>query len=361
MPSYPPMYDPSAIQMQPDLSLLGNRAPPQAPTFGQNLRGLANNPDLALALLANSGYSPQRRTFGEILGNSALQAQGMQQQRQDDAFKRQYMQAQMAAMQAKPEGTAKIQEYQFAKSNGYKGSYEDWVKQSGQTSRPSNVQEWEYFKQLNPDEQRRYLELRRNPNFRVADVMGAPTVVMGTPGGGIQTSSLSSPQQEIDTAAARKGAEAEAGAVGTAKGNITGGIATKGSNATNVLSMTQEARNLLKDSTGSMAGAGVDMLAGSVGISTKGAKAGARLKVLQAGLMLNQPRMEGPQSDNDTLLYKQAAAQVGDTTVPVETRAAALDTIDFFQKKYQERASTVSKPRPRSNASPNVINWEDLK
>jgi hypothetical protein len=66
------------------------------------LRGLLSNPDLAMALLANSGYSPHKRGFGEILGTSALQARQMGQQREDDAFKRKYMEAQMGAMGGKP-------------------------------------------------------------------------------------------------------------------------------------------------------------------------------------------------------------------------------------------------------------------
>jgi hypothetical protein len=69
---------------------------------GNQVRGLIGNQDLALALLANSGYSPQKRSFGEIVGTSMLQANQMKQGREDDAFKRQYMQAQMQAMGGRP-------------------------------------------------------------------------------------------------------------------------------------------------------------------------------------------------------------------------------------------------------------------
>src|ERR1700741_2423335 len=72
--------DPQTLQpMQVDAGLLGNNAPQQG--FGQQLLGagkqLLGNQDLALALLANSGYSPQKRSFGEIFGTSALQAKQM--------------------------------------------------------------------------------------------------------------------------------------------------------------------------------------------------------------------------------------------------------------------------------------------
>lgn len=76
--------------------------PQQPPRGGMGamagLRGLLGNPDLAMALLANSGYSPQKRGFGEILGTSMQQAQAAGSQRQDDEFKRKYMEAQMAAL-----------------------------------------------------------------------------------------------------------------------------------------------------------------------------------------------------------------------------------------------------------------------
>jgi hypothetical protein len=68
--------------------------------MGQAFKGF-NNPDLAMALLANSGYGP-KRSFGEIMGTSMMQAQQMQGQRADDAFKRKYMEAQMQAMGGKP-------------------------------------------------------------------------------------------------------------------------------------------------------------------------------------------------------------------------------------------------------------------
>jgi hypothetical protein len=99
---YPIPLDPNT--MQPYQGSM-NTGMSQQPNFrwqsilGNNTKGFMNNPDLAMALLANSGYSPQKRSFGEILGTSMLQANQMKQGRDDDAFKRQYMQAQMAAMQ----------------------------------------------------------------------------------------------------------------------------------------------------------------------------------------------------------------------------------------------------------------------
>lgn len=95
---------------------------PDDPTFLQKLAagggklqqalapfGGAGN--LGLALLANSGYSTTPRSFGQILGGSALQAQqaAVQQQqlaaeKQMDEIRKRYMEAQIQAMQGKSEG-----------------------------------------------------------------------------------------------------------------------------------------------------------------------------------------------------------------------------------------------------------------
>jgi hypothetical protein len=106
-------YDPMAM-------IFGNRGPswlPQGqrsnpfPTGGgplgnqqqPGIMGILGRPetqDLALSLLANSGYSPNKRSFGEILGTSALQAKQMGAQRADAGLDREYKMAQIQAMGA---------------------------------------------------------------------------------------------------------------------------------------------------------------------------------------------------------------------------------------------------------------------
>lgn len=318
----------------------GGGVPAPAPAQQTGWRGLLGDRDLALALLANSGPSMQPRSFGQILGQSALQADQAKQGRTDDEFKRQYMQAQMAAMGNKQNAQpSSVQEYEYAKQNGYKGTFQEWTTAGGQTSRPSSVQEWEFFSKLNGDEQKRYLEMKRNPNWKVGDVNQIPTVIQGTPGGGVQTTPLSTLPQVAGAAETVKQAEGRGGAVGKTQGDITGGILTKGSNAKSVLGMIDEADKIIDKATGSTGGAIIDKAAATVGESTEGAKAIAKLKVLQAGLMLNMPRMEGPQSDRDVQLYREAAASLGEDKVPREIKKAALQTIRSLQQKYIDRAA----------------------
>jgi hypothetical protein len=45
--------------------------------------------------------------------------------------------------------------------------------------------------------------------------------------------------------------------------------------------------------------------------------------------------MEGPQSDRDVQLYREAAGQLGDPSVPRETKKAAIQTIRRLQQVYK--------------------------
>lgn len=349
---------------------------PDDPTFLQKLAGFAGRggkleqslapfggaANLGMALLANSGYSQTPRSFGQIVGGSALQAQqaAVQQQqlaaeKQMEEVRKRYMEAQIAAMEAKPatQDPASVKEYEYAKKNGYKGTFQDWVVAGGQSSRPSAVQEWEFYNTLPPEMQQRYLEMKRNPNMVVREVGGAPTVVAPSVGFGTKTTPLSTLQTEAGAAETLKGAEAEGAAVGKAKGEITGGALTKGANANTVTAMLDIADPLIDAATGSVGGAARDRLAAVFGEAPQGAQAIAQLKVLQAGLMTNMPRMEGPQSDRDVMLYREAAGQIGDPLVPATIKKKAVETIREIQDRYKDRAASVEgKPQKRRRYNP---------
>jgi hypothetical protein len=104
--------------------------------------------------------------------------------------------------------------------------------------------------------------------------------------------------------------------------------------ATDALALIDQARQLIPSSTNSYAGAGVDQVARVFGKSTQGAQAAAQLKAIEGALIAKMPKMSGPQSDKDVLLYRQMAGQVGDATLPAETRLAALQTIEEIQRRY---------------------------
>lgn len=110
------------------------------------------------------------------------------------------------------------------------------------------------------------------------------------------------------------------------------------------ISLINQAETLLDKATASLTGTGVDVLAGAFGVSTEGAKAAAQLKAIQGALVAKMPKMSGPQSDKDVLLYREMAGQVGDSTLPVGTRKAALETIREIQERYAKVPLGSSKP-----------------
>lgn len=101
-----------------------------------------------------------------------------------------------------------------------------------------------------------------------------------------------------------------------------------------VLGLIDQAEGLLDQSTGSYLGAGVDQAARVFGVATSGGNAIAKLKAIQAALMSQMPRMEGPQSDRDTQLYQQAVGMIGDPTIPSAQRKSALETVKEINQRY---------------------------
>jgi hypothetical protein len=323
-------------------------------TQPQGFRGLLRDPNFALALLANSG-GPQKKSFGEVLGQAGLQTQQMGRDHEDAEFMRQYRQAQMDALNKKQAGPASVQEYEYAKQNGFTGSFKDWTTISGQTSRPSSVQEWEFYNALPDDKKPLYLEMKRNPNFTVKDVNQVPTSIQQSIVGGVSAMPLSTLPATAAAAETVKSAEARGSAIGGGSGQIVADITKKGSNAQTVTGMLDIAEPLIDVSTGSGLGAATDKVAAFFGKSLDGAQAIASLKTLEGQLIAQMPRMEGPQSDADRLLYQQAAGAIADATVPRETRKAAIKTIRQLQEKYKQRAADVNgggatAPRQKSAA-----------
>ena len=102
-----------------------------------------------------------------------------------------------------------------------------------------------------------------------------------------------------------------------------------------LIDLVGEARQYLPKATSSGLGRRVDQTAAFFGESTGGAQASAALDTIGGQLVMAQPRMEGPQSDKDVLLYRQMAGDVANRDLPIATRAAALDAIEKVAQKYK--------------------------
>lgn len=86
--------------------------------------------------------------------------------------------------------------------------------------------------------------------------------------------------------------------------------------------------------TGSATGAIWDIGKKAFGVSDENSRANSKLSLIGANLTAQQPRFEGPQSDADRDYYEKMAGLVGDSTVPVEDRLAAIDEMERLNKKY---------------------------
>jgi hypothetical protein len=191
--------------------------------------GLLGNQDLAMALLANSGYGP-KRSFGQVLGTSMQQAQQMGQERDDSAFKRKYMEAQIGAMQSKhnnPFGA--IDPDQFTSESlaefQHSGNY-GVLKRRGGLSGIGNFNPGDYtpasfakfMKSQDANDLVRYVTPSQ-PSVQV--VNGAPTVVTPDRTGATppKQAPLSTQESEIEAAARLAREKASASAVGAIEGD----------------------------------------------------------------------------------------------------------------------------------------------
>ena len=116
-----------------------------------------------------------------------------------------------------------------------------------------------------------------------------------------------------------------------------------------MLSALTDAENILKGGRATASGIGnvVDAGARMVGVSTPGAQDAARLESLSGWLVANVPRMEGPQSNFDVQNYMTMAGKVGDRTIPIPERLAALQEVRRLHQKYASINGTPMSQQPQ--------------
>lgn len=232
--------------------------------------------------------------------------------------------------QQRPDKTAEMKNWEYGQSLP-EDQRQQFFARAGAGSSPSSVQEWEFFNRLDPQQQARYLEMKRNP--QIMNLGGAMAV--RAPGGGIGESYAVTPKPE-DMPNFRG---AQAAAVEGAKTQVqTEADASKaGKTADSLISNITEAERILRSgkATGSLMGAGIAAGKGAFGISDASTQANQQLELISGWMVANVPRMEGPQSNYDVQNYRVMAATVGDKTKPIEDRLAALRTLRQLQEKYK--------------------------
>ena len=110
--------------------------------------------------------------------------------------------------------------------------------------------------------------------------------------------------------------------------------ATGVKDANEALALIDQAKKLIPNATGSYLGSAMDTAARAFGKSTPGDIATGQLQALEGALVAKMPKMSGPQSDKDVMLYRQMAGVIGDPTIPTERKLAALATVEEIQRRY---------------------------
>jgi len=107
---------------------------------------------------------------------------------------------------------------------------------------PANLQEWAYYNQLPAEDQKRYLEMKRNPTYFQTNVGGVPTVVSPS-----STGTGTTPLSTLSNEAAAKEALAGAEMTGktTAEGQAKQAAAQAKRSATNEESTFHKLKRIL--------------------------------------------------------------------------------------------------------------------
>jgi hypothetical protein len=137
-------------------------------------------------------------------------------------------------------------------------------------------------------------------------------------------------------------------------------LAQRQRDANSVISLLDMAEPYLEMATGSMAGAARDKIASVFGVSLDSAEAAAQLKSLGGLLISKMPRMQGPQSNLDVQLYREMAGQIGDPTIPNDTRRAAMQTIRMLNEKYAGDAATTTPPIQQGLTPEELAEYNEL-
>jgi hypothetical protein len=118
----------------------------------------------------------------------------------------------------------------------------------------------------------------------------------------------------------------------------------KTESAKDILTLTNEANKYLDTAS---SGRLQNIMTGILevpGISTQASKSDAQLKAIAGQLVSKMPRMEGPQSDRDVEMYRQAAGDIANANVPAPTRKAAIETIRKLNEKYSTPNQNTQAP-----------------
>ena len=195
-------------------------------------------------------------------------------------------------------------------------------KQMGQD--PAAVAAFKFGEGLSPADRERFMPFVRAPqSANLGD-----RVVITQPGGGPATTMQKGvpPQDQPGFRSEVKRAEVGGTELGKREFNMAG--------INDVIGRAKAILSGQQPPTGSYMGWAVDKAGQVIGYSPPGATEATELDSIGGALTAMMPRMEGPQGVYDVELYQKMAGRVGDRTVPVDQRLAALSTVEGLWAKY---------------------------
>jgi len=124
---------------------------------------------------------------------------------------------------------------------------------------------------------------------------------------------------------------------------------TKG--ATTVKGLLTGVENLIDQAHGGFFGNVYGGMEAAVGKRSEANIADAQLNVIAGALTSQMPKMSGPQSDKDVLLYRQMAGDIGNPNISAEAKKAAVATVRGIQNAYINGFSATGYlPKGRSSS-----------
>jgi len=213
--------------------------------------------------------------------------------------------------------------------------------------RPSAVQVYEYYKSL-PNDTAREEMLRTMRSAQYGDVGGVRSEMPVLPGAPVRP--LGTLAGEAGAQAAIEAAKARAGAQAKADVELGTTERKKETKANDMIGMLNQADQLLDSASGGLTGLAASGGKRALNISDESTKANQQLKLISGWLVSNVPRMEGPQSDFDVENYQIMSGVVGDISVPIGDRKAAIAKLIELQNKYASLNQNAKAPRVQRKA-----------
>lgn len=220
---------------------------------------------------------------------------------------------------------------------------------------PASQREYEYYKNLSPEQQAQYLGLKRNiaGEGGIVRETGSIDTLRGYGQAGARKTGMEQTAKNISDLNYKPEIAKE-----TTKQEAIG--KKEGSEAVNVITASQtneiiqEAKKILPQATSGIFQRGVSGSASLAGISTSMDQADRQLQILGGKLTSSVPRFEGPQSNYDVELYKKMAGDIANPNVAYKSRLAAIKEIEKLNNKYMKKSPAKSQAPAGQNQTQNI-------